>query len=499
MTSDSTDDSTQDESFTDETAEQPRGRHRPRTRGGRIALGTALSLIVIASVWAAATFYGTWSRSDGEPAQVIVATWMRDNHLGPVVAQLEDLYYSYVDTPDVGGAPTLSADITAEDTAGLTDAVEDTVSIPAKPPQPEVTQDAGASESRPLPLTPVARDTRTARAPSITPSPEPQGADPNAGSNAGLSSSEPMERPHLTPPPPITSPVVTPEPKEGQWQPVASRVDGIPAIYVTRVRADDVHTSYYASVMWIDTLLTRAVLIPGYEEPGGPNPYDGALPEELWPDVLANVNGAFRLDDSRGGYYYEGTTVRPLVKGRASAVIYKDGSVAIGEWGRDLRMTPEVSVVRQNLDLIVDGGISQVSNGADNVVWGATTDKESLAWRAALGERADGSLVYVGSPYLSAESLADVLVGAGVERAIVLDMNNWWTAGFYFRHDKNGSPLCRKLDPAIQENCDRFLRPYKRDSFQFLARRDPAPGLTGQTSAIPSDAASLPDQPSTTP
>ena len=461
--------------MTDENAEQSRGRHRHRTRGGRIALGTVLGLIVIATVWAAATFYGTWSRSDGEPTPVIVATWMRDNHLGPVVAQLEDLYYSYVDTPDVGGSPTLSADITAEDTAGLTDAVQDTVTVPATPAPPQVAQDAGASESRPLPLAPVTRDARTDQAPTITPSPEPQDAGPSAdpSSSAGPGTIEPVERPHLTPPPPITSPVETPEPKEGQWQPVASRVDGIPAIYVTRVRADDVHTSYYASVMWIDTLLTRAMLIPGYEEPGGPNPYDGALPEDLWPDVLANINGAFRLDDSRGGYYYEGTMVRPLVKGRASAVIYQDGTVAIGEWGRDLRMTPEVSVVRQNLDLIVDGGISQVSNGADNVVWGATTDKESLAWRAALGERADGSLVYVGSPYLSAESLANVLVGAGVERAMVLDMNSWWTAGFYFRHDRNGTPLCRKLDPAIQENCDRFLRPYKRDSFQFLARREP--------------------------
>lgn len=454
-------------------------------RPWRIVTAAVAGVVVIAITWAAVTFYGTWSRSDGEPTSVIVATWMRDNNMGPLVAQLEDVYYTYIDTPDVGGSPTISADLSAEDSAGL-DADE---LAPSEPPQ-ATTADAptpvASAESRPLLLTPVDRDRR----PTTQPSPSPSGATSTLPAGT---------RPHLDPPPPIISPVDDPEPKEGEWQPVGTKVDGIPATYVTRVRADDVHTSYYASVLWIDTELTKAMFVPGYEEPGGPNPYDGALPKEYWPDVVANFNGGFRLDDTRGGYYYDGEMVRPLVKGRASAVIYKDGTMKVGKWGRDLKMSSDVAVVRQNLDLIVDKGRSQVSNGADNVVWGATTDKESLAWRAAVGERADGSLVYVGSPYLSAESLADVLVGAGVERAMVLDMNDWWTAGFYFRHKKNGDPVCRKLDPAIQEGCDRFLKPYKRDSFQFLVRDEPlsapfptpteAPSATaataGQSSSMP--------------
>ena len=86
------------------------------------------------------------------------------------------------------------------------------------------------------------------------------------------------------------------------------------------------------------------------------------------------------------------------------------------------------------------------------------------------GERADGSIVYIGSPGLSASGMANTLVRAGVQRAMVLDMNNWWVAGFYFSRNTDGSPHCHKLDPAIQESCNRFLNPYKRDSFQFLAR-----------------------------
>jgi hypothetical protein len=132
-------------------------------------------------------------------------------------------------------------------------------------------------------------------------------------------------------------------------------------------------------------------------------------------------------------------------------------------------MTPQVSVVLQNLDLIVDHGRSMVSSG-HGFEWGATTHGESYAWRSALGQRADGSLVYIGSPGLSAQSLANTLVSAGVVRAMVLDMNNWWVAGFYFTHTATGAPVCTKLDPQIQEGCDRFLKRYKRDSFQVLAR-----------------------------
>ena len=95
----------------------------------------------------------------------------------------------------------------------------------------------------------------------------------------------------------------------------------------------------------------------------------------------------------------------------------------------------------------------------------------TLTWRSAVGVREDGSLIYAAGPSLSASALADALVAAGVQRAMVLDMNNWWTAGFYFRHKADGTPVCRKLDPQIPEGCDRFLNRYKRDSFQVLARQ----------------------------
>ena len=384
--------------------EAPRKRHWLRN-----TLLVILAVILAAGAWFAATFIPYVRDSQGEPTSVLLATWGRDHGLGPVVATAEDFYYAHFDVTPTGGVPTESTDFNG----------------------------ASGPTSGAAPTTPG----------GTTPPP----------------------RAHLKPPATVVSPVHGGAIKdEGVWQPVASKVDGNTAIYATRVRPDASHTSVLASLMWIDTSLTKMMYVPGYIEPGGPNPYDGALPKNLWPDVLANTNGAFRLQDSQGGYFYNGQTVAPLVNGQASLIVDKKGHVTIGAWGRDAKMNPNIAIVRQNLSLIIDAGKSKVQEG-DGFTWGATTHGENAAWRSAIGQRSDGSLVYIGSPGLTASAMADTLIKAGVHRAMVLDMNNWWVAGFYFNHDANGKPECAKLDPNIQEGCDRFLHRYKRDSLQFLA------------------------------
>ncbi|MCF8530486.1 MAG: hypothetical protein K9G05_02705 [Candidatus Nanopelagicales bacterium] len=402
----------------------------------RPVLYPILGLLLIAVVALGISVGSYFVRSDGEPPQVVVATWMRDHHMEWLVAQAEDIYFTYINVAEVGGDPEISAQFPSAEP----DDVDAEVTTVTTESGVEPTADASPSE-------------------------------------VAASETAPAVREHLNPPDPIMSPVIDPEPSEGEWQPVASKVDKIPAIYVTRVRTDDIHTKYYATAMWIDTKLTRIMFIPGYQEPGGPNPFNGALPEDQWPYVLANFNGGFRINDSRGGYFYDGVTVKPLVSGRASAVVLRDGTMQVGKWPRNFKEyvdaggnpTPEVMAVRQNLDLIVDKGQSQVASANDNLIWGATTDKGSMTWRAAVGERPDGSLVYVVGEYLSATGLADTLVGAGVQRAMVLDMNQWWAAAFYFNHKKSGAIKCHPLEPAISGDCMRFLNDYKRDSFQVLA------------------------------
>ena len=396
-----------------------RRRNRPMTRRRtiwrRIRRGVAF-VVVAFLAWSAITFYPYYRNAQGEPMNVVVAEWGRDHGLGPVVAIAENFYYAHFDVTPVGGTPSESTKINNSDSGD-----------PGIGSKPDSTGTGGTTGTNPV--SPV--------------------------------------RAHLNPPSTVASPVKDSLALEGVWQPVGSKVDGVSAIYATRVRPDAIHTSVLASMMWIDTKLASAMFVPGYIEPGGPSPSNGALPLQYFPDVLANFNGAFRLEDTQAGYYYAGQTVAPLVAGKATAVIYKDGSIRIGAWGRDVSMTSTVQVVRQNLNLIVDHGKSQVTSSYS---WGATTHGENLAWRSAIGERPDGSIVYVGSPGLSASALADTLVRAGVVRAMVLDMNNWWVAGFYFTHAADGTPVCHKLDPNIQEGCNRFLQSYKRDSFQFIAK-----------------------------
>jgi len=399
---------------------------------GRAGRGVFL---VVAVLLGAMAFSAGWvvgsvqASRQGEPFEVAAATWLRDRNMAWLVARMENVYFRTVARAPVGGAPLISADVAAEDAI---DFPEEEITVIEVEPESEVALDSMSD--------PVVEPVVEVRA-------------------------------RLEPPDALVSPVVNPEPKEGVWQAVGSKVDGERAIWVTRVRADDIHTSAYASVMWIDTELAKAMFVPGFEEPaGGPAPTNGQLPKELHRDVLASTNGGFRLADSLGGYYFDGKMVKPLVDGKASAVFTKDGRLRIAKWGRDATLDDDVVAVRQNLDLIVDKGVSKVSNPEDNIVWGATTDKEVLTWRAAIGERPDGSLIYVVGPYMTAKGLADTLVNAGVERAMVVDMNKYWAAGFYYRH-KKGVPQCRKLHPEIPDNCDRFLRPFKRDSFHFLANR----------------------------
>jgi len=392
------------------------------------------------------SIYQASKESPGEPLQVVAATWMRDHSLGPIVAKLEDFYYTHINKATIGGAPAVSAQIENDGSDVVAGAIPQPSLLPAAP-----TPTASPNSTSVPKATPEF---------SFAPLPQPTTqALPPDGVVA-----------HLEPPAALISPASVPEPMEGTWQPVGNNVAGSPAVYVTRIRTDNIHTSYYATAMWIDTKLTTTMFIPGYEEPkDGPNQFGGSLPAEFVPLLLANTNGAFRLEDARGGYFYDGTVVKPLETHRASAVFFRDGHLEIGRWGRDFQMNPEILAVRQNLDLIVDHGQSQVNNPAYSTAWGATTDKENLAWRAGMGQRSDGSIVYVIGQALSAQSLANTLVAAGAQRAMVLDMNQYWSAGFYFSHTRSGAAICHRLDPDIGGPCDRFLHAYKRDSFQFLA------------------------------
>lgn len=373
---------------------------------------TALTVTVIFGVFVSSLTLDRVVRKQ-EDMLTASATVLREAGFGVAVALAEDIYYNYLNPPKVGGEPVSGPNA-------------DSSNEPAK-----------LNELLPA-----------------------QVANNSVWGIAGKPSNLP-ER--------LSSPV-TPMAGEGEWRPTKILVNGTTAIWIARIRPDTVHTSYWATVTWFDPSLVAFAQVPGTKVPevSGLRNRSGKVPAKLRQFYVAGLNGGFLMRDSQGGYSHEGVVYRKLVKGKASLVTYKDGSFDVVKWGRD-SVRSEVQSVRQNMELIVDGGVSQVESEDQSKwgwVWQGVGSGKNLVWRSAIGIRADGTMVYVIGAAMSAKSLGDVLVRAGAQRAILLDMNAAYANGFLYGPYKAG----KKLDAASTRSPERFWLPSERDFIAVYAK-----------------------------
>ena len=103
--------------------------------------------------------------------------------------------------------------------------------------------------------------------------------------------------------------------------------------------------------------------------------------------------------------------------------------------------------------------------------WGATLGGVSDPARSALGITSDGRLVWAGGERLTPSALAAALLGAGVIRAVELDINPGWVAGYLYGHRGGVAPLAPvPLVPGQNGVPGFFLAPYSRDFFTIEAR-----------------------------
>jgi hypothetical protein len=295
--------------------------------------------------------------------------------------------------------------------------------------------------------------------------------------------------PQLPLPAPIQPIAASPAPGEGQWHADGREVEGIPAVEEAFLRPDPVHTSTVVGVAWMDTKLLSAQLWSGsYIPGGGPWHYTAPVGPQAAISLVAAFNSGFRMKDANGGYYSEGRTVYPLRTGAASFVVYRNGDATVGQWGRDVTMTPDVVAVRQNLDLLVDGGRPVPGLDAnDNSKWGYTLGNQVYVWRSGLGVTADGALVYVGGPGMNITTLADVLVRAGAVRAMELDINTAWVNLCTYQPSSpageadpaNGSTLVQGMSGGTW----RYFESWSRDFVTMSARAGLAGGASSNGSA----------------
>ena len=157
--------------------------------------------------------------------------------------------------------------------------------------------------------------------------------------------------------------------------------------------------------------------------------------------LVAAFNGGFRLSVGAGGFASYGHVAVPLRDGLASIVTFAVGTTDIGAWraGVPARGHPVVSV-RQNLPLLLDHG--RVASTVSCVsCWGATLGGVSDPARSALGITAGGRLIWAGGEHLTVGQLAGALAAAHAARAVELDINPEWVAGYVYGHRGARGPL----------------------------------------------------------
>jgi hypothetical protein len=398
-----------------EPGQPERKQRRPRKRRMRRFLRRPTvrvigALLGVFLIWVGFSVGQALAAPTGGTPSAKLAEWARDHYLGPVVTFGEWLTYQ---PPKAGGKPSFS------------------LSIPK-----------GESASS------IAKDTKHAK-----------------HARKGVSPIVPAT---------LSSLAGTPLPGEGQWR-VLEAVKGVPAIYSTFLRQSATYSSYVSAIVSMDQRLVKFNLHPGAEDPGPGNWGANAepwIPPGKRTDLLSTFNSGFKLDASGGGFYLNGQYDGALVGGSASVVYYKNGTVKIGDWGRDFGMTSQVAAVRQNLKLIVDHG--QVPNSVDSNVeagWGYTLGGDYYVWRSGIGITKDGRVIFVYGPALDVRQLATLLQHAGAVEGMQLDINPFWTTYEYYQPDgKPADPTPVNLLPSQQGVADRYYSVWSRDFTAVYAR-----------------------------
>jgi hypothetical protein len=196
---------------------------------------------------------------------------------------------------------------------------------------------------------------------------------------------------------------------------------------------------------------------------------DRVTPREVH-QLIAGVNGGFKLTYHAVGFMSGGHVAAALTPGLASIVTYTDGTTDIGAWRAGVPSAGKrVFSVLQNQQLLVDHGVAAASvAGCIIACWGETIGSRTSVARSALGITADRQLVWAAGEELLPADLAAALISAGAVRAIELDINPDWVAGYLYVHHPGGpSPV--PVVPGQLGIAGKLLEPDSRDFLAIVA------------------------------
>ena len=260
-----------------------------------------------------------------------------------------------------------------------------------------------------------------------------------------------------------SAPVVTGPGQPGPtWKPVAS-IGGQVVAWIAQRSS--------VTLLRFEQRLVHLALHAGSGEPEGQGwTYRDRIGASEIHRVVAAFNGGFKLSYGSVGFLADGRVAVPLTVGLGSIVTYQNGTTEIGAWHEGVPAHGlTVASVLQNLHLLVDRGMAAPT--VENCIlscWGATLGGGPDVARSALGITGAGQLVWSAGESLTPAVIAHALVDAGVLRAVELDINPEWVAGYLYVHHPGG-PTAVPVVPGQFGIPGRLLAPYDRDFFTILA------------------------------
>ena len=100
--------------------------------------------------------------------------------------------------------------------------------------------------------------------------------------------------------------------------------------------------------------------------------------------------------------------------------------------------------------------------------WGGTIKNLISVARSGIGITRGGQLVWAAAAQLTPAELAGALANAGAVRALELDVNPHWVAGYLYVHQAGG-PVPVPVVPGQRGIAGQLLEPYSRDFLAVVA------------------------------